>query len=180
MKTRIQVFSCEICEIFKNKYFKEYLRTTASSGSSYLNIRAFDESSFPLSIYCYDNQKKSFSCFHGNHCLGKKFRHQNHTAYKSKLFPKDKRRKTAQEKLLRRCDFYHFIIPEKFSIGLTRLVFLKSSWWSVWIFRAQELPKGTILSSIILCLAIFKEQFSVAAPSTECLWSRILQSSSKL
>ena len=114
-------------------------------------------------------KKKSFSCFHGNHCLGKKFHHQNHTAYKSKLFPKNKRRKTAQEKLLRRCDFYHFIIPEKFSIGLTRLVFLKSSWWSVWIFRAQELPKGTILSSIILCLAIFKEQFSVAAPSTECL-----------
>ena len=97
MKTRVQVFSCEICEIFKNKYFKEHLRTTASSGSSCLNIRAFDESSFPLSIYCYDNQKKSFSCFHGNHCLGKKFRHQNHRAYKSKLFPKDKRRKTAQE-----------------------------------------------------------------------------------
>ena len=25
-----QVFSCEICEIFKNTYFEEYLRTTAS------------------------------------------------------------------------------------------------------------------------------------------------------
>ena len=25
-----RVFSCEICEVFKNTYFEEYLRTTAS------------------------------------------------------------------------------------------------------------------------------------------------------
>ena len=29
-ETPTQVFSCEICEIFKNTYFEEYLRTTAS------------------------------------------------------------------------------------------------------------------------------------------------------
>ena len=28
--TPTQVFSCEICEIFKNTYFEEHLRTTAS------------------------------------------------------------------------------------------------------------------------------------------------------
>ena len=32
IKTRLQtqVFSCEICEIFKNTYFEEHLRTAAS------------------------------------------------------------------------------------------------------------------------------------------------------
>ena len=29
-ETPIQVFPCEICEIFKNTYFEEHLRTTAS------------------------------------------------------------------------------------------------------------------------------------------------------
>ena len=28
--TPTQVFSCEICEIFKNTYFEEHMRTTAS------------------------------------------------------------------------------------------------------------------------------------------------------
>ena len=29
-----QVLSCEICEIFKNTYFKEYLRTSTSASQS--------------------------------------------------------------------------------------------------------------------------------------------------
>ena len=29
-ETQTQVFSCEYCKIFKNTYFEEYLRTTAS------------------------------------------------------------------------------------------------------------------------------------------------------
>ena len=29
--TLTQVFSCEICEIFKNTYFEELIRTTASN-----------------------------------------------------------------------------------------------------------------------------------------------------
>ena len=29
LKAFSQVFSCEICEIFKNTYYEEYLRTTA-------------------------------------------------------------------------------------------------------------------------------------------------------
>ena len=29
-ETPTQVFSCEICEIYKNTYFEEHLRTTAS------------------------------------------------------------------------------------------------------------------------------------------------------
>ena len=29
-KTPTEVFSCEICEIFKNIYFEEHLRTTTS------------------------------------------------------------------------------------------------------------------------------------------------------
>ena len=29
METPTQAFSCEICEIVKNTYFEEYLRTTA-------------------------------------------------------------------------------------------------------------------------------------------------------
>ena len=32
----IQVFSCEFCEIFKNTFFTEHLRTTASE---YLGVR---------------------------------------------------------------------------------------------------------------------------------------------
>ena len=31
-KTMAQVFFCEFCEIFKNKYFIEHLQTTASAG----------------------------------------------------------------------------------------------------------------------------------------------------
>ena len=30
-ETPTQVFSCEICEIFKNTYFEEHLRTTTSA-----------------------------------------------------------------------------------------------------------------------------------------------------
>ena len=33
-----QVFSCEICEIFKNIYFEEHLRMTASKDSTHLGI----------------------------------------------------------------------------------------------------------------------------------------------
>ena len=32
-ETPKQVFSCEICKIFKNTYFAEHLRTAASDGS---------------------------------------------------------------------------------------------------------------------------------------------------
>ena len=34
-KTLTQVFSCEYCEIFKNTYFEEHLRTAASIGTMY-------------------------------------------------------------------------------------------------------------------------------------------------
>ena len=32
-ETLVQVFSCTICEIFKNKFFKEHTRETASDGT---------------------------------------------------------------------------------------------------------------------------------------------------
>ena len=34
-----QVFSCEYCEIFKNTYFEEHLRTTASATCKIINIK---------------------------------------------------------------------------------------------------------------------------------------------
>ena len=37
-ETQTQVFSSEICEIFKNTYFEEHLRTTAS-GACYSEYR---------------------------------------------------------------------------------------------------------------------------------------------
>ena len=36
--TLTQVFSCEICEIFKYTYFEELIRTTASNLNTYLNF----------------------------------------------------------------------------------------------------------------------------------------------
>ena len=36
--TLTQVFSCEICKIFKNVYFEEHLRTTAFISAHHLNI----------------------------------------------------------------------------------------------------------------------------------------------
>ena len=39
-----QLFSCEICEIFKNTYFVEHLRTAASDGSESDDSENDDES----------------------------------------------------------------------------------------------------------------------------------------
>ena len=36
-KTPTQVFSCETCEIFKNTFFAEHLRMTASESSKYVS-----------------------------------------------------------------------------------------------------------------------------------------------
>ena len=46
-ETRTQVFSCEICEIFRNNYFEEHLQSTASTmrgllQKSYLNYLPFN------------------------------------------------------------------------------------------------------------------------------------------
>ena len=37
------MFSCEFCEIFKNTYFQEHLRATASEKVGYENIGIYDE-----------------------------------------------------------------------------------------------------------------------------------------
>ena len=38
------MLSCEICKIFKNNYFEEHLRTTASNGSIKLILKRKNES----------------------------------------------------------------------------------------------------------------------------------------
>ena len=38
------MLSCEICKIFKNNYFEENLRTTASNGSIKLTLKRKNES----------------------------------------------------------------------------------------------------------------------------------------
>ena len=42
--SNIEVFSCEICEIFKNTYFVEHLQTAASDGSESDESENDDES----------------------------------------------------------------------------------------------------------------------------------------
>ena len=53
-----QVFSCEYCEISKNAYFEEHLRTAVSPETTYVLVQ--------LQILCYDyvmNSMTSVNCF---------------------------------------------------------------------------------------------------------------------
>ena len=40
-ETLAQVFSCEFCEIFKNTFFKEHVRATASVNIRYLACSSY-------------------------------------------------------------------------------------------------------------------------------------------
>ena len=115
--------------------------------------------------------------FHENHYKSKKFFHQYHTAYQSKLlYPwkfEVKLIETTQNDwcgvvsfapLLRiqnlrmglKCSnnyilsFYYSLSYTSVNlIRLTSLALLKSPWWLVWTFFAMDLLKGAILSSTV-------------------------------
>lgn len=57
-------------------------------------------------------------------------------------------------------------------ICLACLIFLKYPLWPVWTVWAQGFLKGTILH-VVKRTAICKEQLSVAASVSDCIWSRI-------
>ena len=44
-ETLVQVFSCEFCEIFKNTYFEEHLRTTASGFMFFVFLKPYSYNS---------------------------------------------------------------------------------------------------------------------------------------
>ena len=133
-------------------------------------------SSFQANIFTLTEQVLA-PCFHENHYKSKKFFHQNHTAFQSKLlypwkfevkliettqndwyevvsfcpFAKDSEPKNGikmQQQLL--LDFYYSLSYTWVNlIRLTSLVLLKSPWWLVWTFFAMDLLKGAILSSTV-------------------------------
>ena len=51
--TPAQVFSCEICKIFKNTYFDEHLRTTASGNFQVIARQSLKSVHFHEPIPCY-------------------------------------------------------------------------------------------------------------------------------
>ena len=62
LKTLTQVFSCEYCEIFKNTYFEEHLRTAVSidnlKNDLIARLKYFDQHRFEKFIVADDNDDK--------------------------------------------------------------------------------------------------------------------------
>lgn len=151
------------------------MRTFKVSGKLYTSSRFITQTFKSPPTSCY------FSGFHSNHCKGSKFFHHHHTC-KSKLSLKRWSQTNTgylvylakvylpKVYLLSHClewrfltmgtncsknyfleFYYHLACTCVDLICWTYLVFLKSPW--CWIFCAQDLLIGTILSSII-CVII--------------------------